>query len=190
MTASPLPPPAADHASRAPSAIAYAVAASLGVIAAAALAACVFWVWKSVQPAPRSVVVVAPVEATPVMASKGEKEPPLAAPPPTFPPIAFKVIPEKAWLIIDGTALPPSVRSMPRPPVGTSTSVTVHADGYEDQNLTIDESAPASVDVWLTPSGPPANAAPRRSGGGRPSEGAAKATDSAKAPEPLPANPY
>jgi serine/threonine protein kinase len=190
MTASPLPPPAADHTSRTPSAIAYAVAASLGVIAAAALAACVFWVWKSVQPAPRAVVVVAPAFATQVSEAKGESAAPSIPPPPTVPPIAFKVLPEKAWLIVDGSALPPSVRSMPRPSAGTVTAVTVHADGYEDQNLSIDESAPASVDVWLTPSVSPANAPARRSGGGRPSEGAAKATDSAKAPEPLPANPY
>ena len=97
------------------------------------------------------------------------------------------MIPDKAVLVVDGKALPLSTRSIPRPAAGTSQKVTVHADGYDDQTLTIDETAPASVDVWLVESAPAVIA------GGEQERSATRPTsggESAKAPEALPANPY
>jgi serine/threonine protein kinase len=179
-------PPVMDLPPRAPSAAQYAVAASLGVIAAVALGASGFWVWRTMQPEGRgaSVVIVTPVETErailpPTPPSTGA----LAAVPP---PIAFKVVPEKAGLSVEGAPLPVSVRSIPRPAPGVSQRVTVHADGYEDQTLTIDETAPASIDVWLNVSAAPV----KRSGGGRAPEGAPRSAEPSKAPEALPANPY
>jgi hypothetical protein len=99
-------------------------------------------------------------------------------------PITFKVIPEKAVLIVDGATLPSSARSMPRPAAGTTHRVTVHADGYDDQTLTIDDTAPASVDVWLNETAG-SGGAEKKSGGAPRGNG-----EGAKAPEALPANPY
>ena len=184
-------PPVMDLASRAPSGPEYAVAASLGVLAAVALAASGFWVWKSIQPVPTapSVVVVTPVASGPVLSATPPSTGTAAA---GLPPIVFRIIPDKAVLVVSGAALPLSVRSLPRPPAGEAQKVTVHADGYEDQALTIDETAPPSVDVWLTPSpgGGPGGGGGKKSGGGRPSEGAPRPGEPAKTPEPLPANPY
>lgn len=173
-------PPVIELAPRVPSSLQYVVAASLGVLAAASLGAGGFWVWKSLQPAPasQSVVVVTPVETEPAILPPTPPSTGTVVPPAALPPITFKVLPDKAVLVVEGTALPLAVRSIPRPASGTSKKVTVHADGYEDQTLTIDETAPASVDVWLNES------TPKRSGGHGSGEGAAKA------PEALPANPY
>jgi serine/threonine-protein kinase len=175
-------PPVIELAPRTPSGPQYIVAAALGVLAAASLGAGGFWVWKSMQPvpsAPASVVVVTPVEMEPAVL------PP--TPPPTGTagtaatvesvPIVFKVIPEKANLVVNGSALAVSVRSIPRPTAGVAQKVTVHADGYEDQTLTIDDSAPASVDVWLN------EVAPKKTGG----HGGEVIP---KPSEALPANPY
>jgi hypothetical protein len=139
------------------------------------------------QPPPAAVVVVTPVETEPA---------PLPPTPPSTgtaaaaavavaTPVTFKVVPEKAVLVVDGTALAASARSIPRPSAGKSVKVVVRADGYEDQTLTIDDAAPASVDVWLTETHGAASPAHKPAG--------ASHTGSAPASAPteaLPANPY
>jgi hypothetical protein len=99
-------------------------------------------------------------------------------------PIVFKVIPEKAYFVVNGESLAPTVRSLDRPAAGASKTFIVRADGYEDQTLTLDDAAPASVDVWL-------NALPpkKSSGSSKATSGASGDTPAAK-PEALPANPY
>jgi hypothetical protein len=172
-------PPVVELAPRGASPVQYVLAASVGVFAAASLCACLFWAWRSFPPAATRppVVVVTPVETEPAVLAP--------TPPPTgtarvakLPAIVFKVIPDKAVLVVDGTPLPASTRSIPRPAAGTAQTVTVHADGYEDQTLTLDDSAGASVDVWLNPTAPKKSAG--RSGG----------DPAPKASQTLPANPY
>jgi hypothetical protein len=172
-------PPVVQFAPRGASPVQYVLAASVGVFAAASLCACLFWGWKSFQPvAPKPpIVVVAPVATEPAVLAP--------TPPPTgtaavakLPAIVFKVIPDKAILVVDGAPLPASTRSIPRPAAGSAQTVTVHADGYEDQTLTIDDSAGGSVDVWLNATAPKKTSG---RGGGDPAP---------KASQTLPANPY
>jgi hypothetical protein len=104
----------------------------------------------------------------------------------------FKVVPDEAHLVVDGKDMDPSVRSIPRPKPGQSVKVVVRADGFEDEPLTIDDSAPPSVDVWLSPVAkkePPKAAAPAAPGDG-PQRAAPSGGGGAKAPEPLLPNPY
>ncbi len=163
-------------APRAPSGSHYAVAAALGVIAAVALGTGGFWVWKSMQPLTRT--------TSAIVASPPAKV--LSPPPPratatvnaAAPSILFKVIPDKAVLVVNGIALLPGVRAIPRPPRGTLQTITVHADGYDDETVTIDESAPAAVDVWLNESTPTPKKSGRRHG------------EPPESPGALPANPY
>jgi serine/threonine protein kinase len=183
----PLPIVLEPMSARRPSGTHYAIAASLGILAAVALGASGVWVWRSIQPLP---LAAAPAVAAPQVPS--EPEPAIILPP--APPstgtaaavratVAFKVIPEKAGLVVDGNVLPLSMREIPRPDPGAPQKITVHADGYEDETLTIDETAPASVDVWLNPV-----SAVRKGGAGHGAEAASKA-DAPKS-EALPANPY
>ena len=144
--------------------------------------------WKSMQAASPALPTVVMVQAAP----PSKPGPSVAAPPdttpapvatPSLPPIAFKIIPDGAFLVVGGEALAPTVRSLARPSPGASEKVIVRADGFEDQTLTIDDTAPASVDVWLNqkqkkPSG--------HAGHGDDGTG----TGSGKAQEALPANPY
>jgi hypothetical protein len=95
--------------------------------------------------------------------------------------ILFKVVPDKAFLVVDGKALDPTVRSIPRPAAGKPEQVIVRADGFEDQPFTIDDAAASSVDVWLNPAAPKPSGASRHSSG----DGTTKPP-----PEALPANPY
>ncbi len=170
---------------RATSGMQYVIAASLGVIAAVSLGVGGVWAWRSTQPGPAPIAAASPgaPEVAPVVASPMSAA---AAPPSTGPAAAalatvvFRVIPGTATLVVDGVALPLSVRAIARPTPGSLQKVTVHADGYEDQTLTIDETAPAAVDVWLNePAG-----ATRKAGAPR---GGAEA--SGKPPDALPAFP-
>ncbi len=68
--------------------------------------------------------------------------------------------------------------------------VTVHADGYDDQTLTIDETAPASVDVWLEPAGVAPTASPTWGAAGRKNGGHVLEKRRRTLEEALPANPY
>jgi hypothetical protein len=183
-------PPVMELAPRAPSIVQYSIAASLGVIAAAALGVGGFWVWKSMQPAPSPVVVVTPVEMEqaplpPAPPATGTASANAAAVVPAL--VAFKIVPDKAVLVVDGGALPVATRSLPRPAPGTTVKVVVRADGFEDQALTLDETAPASVDVWLTESAPAAGATPTAA---KKSPGPAHPGGGTAPSEALPANPY
>jgi serine/threonine-protein kinase len=177
--------PAMELATRTPSGVDYVMASALGVIAAAALGACVFWIWRSMQPpvlpAP-PMATAAQVEVRPA-ATTAPAPPPVVAAAPT---VLFKVVPEQAYLVVDGARLAPEARSVARPMAGATAKVVVHADGFQDEALTLDEKAPASVDVWLTPSASPSpsGASPKKAA---PAKGEGP---SAKAPEPLLPNPY
>jgi hypothetical protein len=184
-------PPVMELAPRAPSIVQYSLAASLGVIAAAALGVGCFWVWKSMQPAPSPVVVVTPVEMeqaplppAPPATGTASANAAAAAQVPAL--VAFKIVPDKAVLVVDGGALPATTRSLPRPAPGTTVKVVVRADGFEDQALTLDEGAPASVDVWLTESAPSGVAAPAA----KKATGASHPSGATSPSEALPANPY
>jgi hypothetical protein len=95
--------------------------------------------------------------------------------------ILFKVVPDKAFLVVDGKALDPTVRTIPRPAAGKPEQVVVRADGFEDQPFTIDDAAAASVDVWLNPAASKPSGSSHHSSG----DGTTKPP-----PEALPANPY
>ena len=149
--------------------------------------------WKALQPPAPAWSVAAPAVAP-------ETQPSVLAPAPPSTgtaaalraTVTFKVIPEEASLVLNGTALPLSARSIPRPDPGASQKVIVHADGYEDETLTIEDSSPASVDVWLSPSSGTGagtgTSAPHRASVARAAE--AVKTEPSKPPDSLPANPY
>ena len=190
----PRPLPTMDLASRPhTSGVQYAMAASIGVIAAAIVVAAGIYVWHALD-APESAAKVAIAETIDAAATTLAAPSSSAAIAPTEAPrVAFKVVPKQAFLIVDGAALATDVRSIARPPAGKSETVIVRADGFDDETLKIDETAPASVDVWLTPKksagkgrDPKGN---ERQGqaGPAPSSGPAGAKKGAEA---LPANPY
>jgi serine/threonine-protein kinase len=133
------PTPAPQLPSRT-SAVQYVTAASLGVLATAALCALGFWVWSSTHGAPAA--AAAHVNAATVVPVR-----PLA--PNATPSIAFDVTPPDAVLVIDGVPLDPSVRTIPRPPVGTEETVVVRAEGYADRTLRINDTAGVRVGVRL-----------------------------------------
>jgi serine/threonine-protein kinase len=180
-------PPVLSLTPRAPTSTQYAMAASFGVLAATALAATGFYVWHSLTaPAPVMVAAAAPSAsaAPPVVAKRGAPVAPVPDPvsAATLPAvILFKVVPDKAFLVVDGKALDPTVRTIPRPAAGKPEQVVVRADGFEDQPFTIDDAAAASVDVWLNPAASKPSGSSHHSSG----DGTTKPP-----PEALPANPY
>jgi len=103
-------------------------------------------------------------------------------------PIAVHIVPANATVRVDGKQLPPGSHEIPRPAAGTSHDVVVHADGFADETVTLDEHSPPALDLTLKPvsktQAPPdkqpdkPDKGPRRGGGGRPPSAG------------LPANPY
>jgi serine/threonine-protein kinase len=188
LTESALLPPVVPLVSRAPSAPQYVIAGAIGVLAAAAVGVAGFYVWRTMTPAPSATPVPAvastelPTPALPVVRASSAVVPLVpSAIAHAAAPIVFKVIPDKAYFVLDGSAAEPTVRTLDRPAAGATRTLVVRADGYVDQTLTIDESAPTSIDVWL-------DALPKKSASqakGPPSD-----ATNAKAPEALPANPY
>ena len=146
-------PPVIDASPRVPSKTDYLMAGSLGVIAAAALGASGFWVWSSMQSNAANLAAATPGATVAAVASADPTLVPV--PPPTgtaallAPPVTFRVVPETATLVANGSPLPAGERAVPRPLAGALQNVTVHADGFEDQTVTLDESSPTFVDVWL-----------------------------------------
>jgi hypothetical protein len=59
------------------------------------------------------------------------------------------VVPDTAWIVVDGTALAPGEHSVDRPGKGHAVSVVLRAPGYEDTTLAIDDASPATLDVTL-----------------------------------------
>ncbi len=155
------PVPRARAAARAD----FVIAVALGFLAAAALGASGFWIWSSHQDGraanagSTAAAAPAPGPVTPTPAARAN-EPATPSPPPTgtvtlaapaFPPVAFKVVPDTATLIVNGSPLPASARTIARPARGSLQNVTVHADGFDDQTITLDETSPSPVEVRLAP---------------------------------------
>jgi hypothetical protein len=186
-------PPVMPLSPRAPSAAQYFIAGAIGVLAASAMGAGGFYVWRSMT-TPASTTLAATRAAPSSSASTGAPAGSIAAARAAAPvaavaarvaaPILFKVIPEKAYFVIDGQSLAPTVRSLDRPAVGTPKTLIVRADGFEDQTLTLDDTAPASVDVWLNA------VAPKKSSGGSKAPSGSPGDSTSAKPEALPANPY
>ena len=194
-------PPVMPLAMRAPSPAQYFIAGAVGVLAAAAVGAAGFYVWRTMSaPSPttvaatRTVATVAPPSgiappatlpvSTPSSARATAPAAPSASVAVVAPPIAFKIIPDKAYLVVDGKPLAPTVRTLDRPAHGVTRTLVVRADGYDDQTVSIDDTAPASVDVWL-------DVVAKKSGSSsKGSQGPANDTSNGKPPEALPANPY
>jgi len=65
-------------------------------------------------------------------------------------PIAVHVTPDNATVKIDGKPLPAGAHEIPRPAPGTSREVVVHADGFTDETVTLDEHSQA-LDLTLRP---------------------------------------
>jgi serine/threonine-protein kinase len=184
-------PPVIPLAPRAPSAPQYFIAGAIGVLTAAVVGVAGFYVWRGMTPAPsptRATAFASPESPPPVLAA-ASAAPASSAGLPAVPPaiahpaapIVFKVIPDKAYFVVDGSATEPTVRTLDRPASGSTRTLVVRADGYVDQTLTLDDSAPASIDVWL-------DAVPKKSA----SQAKTPPSDatSTRAPEALPANPY
>ncbi len=66
------------------------------------------------------------------------------------PSIELHGLPASAVIQVDGQALAPSVRTVPRPPNGKTTQVLITASGFADETVKLDETTPSSLDVALT----------------------------------------
>lgn len=111
--------------------------------------------------------------------------------------IAFNVSPAQAVLVLDGKDLDKGVRSVPRPPPGTTVSVHVRADGYDDAVIQVDAFTKSPVEMILRESRPAlelgedAGAAAAASGSDPAPAEAPKPVAKPKPAEPaMPDNPY
>jgi hypothetical protein len=110
--------------------------------------------------------------------------------------VEFQVMPDEAVLIIDGAALGVGVRTVPRPPSGTTVTVIARAPGYDDQEVKITSDVPEPVLVILTQTAPepqPAGATnqPAFTGGSQPTSPATTGIPKSTGPSIVaPPNPY
>jgi serine/threonine protein kinase len=170
----------ASHASP----LQYALASAVGVAVAGMIAVAAFFAWRTMDPPVTQAVQASAASAA--SATIGPDVPSAEAHAAVSAPILFKVVPDEAILVVDGAPLAAGMRALPRPGAGDPRHVIVRAEGFADETLTIDESAPASVDVWLTPLKKDAKPAEPR-----PTETRAPAPSPVKkATNALPANPY
>jgi len=151
----PVPSPAMDDEEEPPIELRqYIIAATAGVLVAAVLAGCAFLLWRMLWAQPRagsSAMVDDPALARPDVPGPRATA---ARTPAGDALIAFRVSPTTATLFVDGQPLPPPGRTLPRVEHGHTLALLVHADGYEDERMQIDESVHGTVDVVLTPRRP------------------------------------
>jgi serine/threonine-protein kinase len=119
----------------------YAVAALVGLLCAMLIGGGGFLVW-------RTRLAQAPSPATPLTASASASAAP-AAPAPTE--IVLRVSPPNAVVLVDGRELRTAKRSMPRPPAGSTVSVSVRAKGYDDATLFVDYFSANPLEITLSP---------------------------------------
>ena len=101
------------------------------------------------------------------------------------PSIELRGLPQEAVVEVDGKPLGPGARTVPRPAAGKKVSVVVSAAGFASQTLTLDESAPSSVEVALTIESPPQTVDIQR-----PAPPPSNPGPAASQKVALPANPY
>jgi serine/threonine protein kinase len=100
----------------------YALAAFVGILLAAAIGGGGFYAWRSRTAETRA--VVAP--------------PPPAVLPAASPQILIQTTPPDAVVLVDGVTLPPTTRSIPRPPAGRTVTVVMRAKSHEDGSVQVD----------------------------------------------------
>ena len=126
----------------------YALAAVIGVLIAVLIGGGGFFIWQTrttqdplSPPAAKSATATPEVSAVPAAPASP------AAPPE----IALRTTPAEATVVVDGSELPPDMRSVLRPAAGQTTTVVVRAEGYEDRSVLVDSLTPTPLDVKLEP---------------------------------------
>ena len=129
----------------------YVLAAIIGVGVALALGIGAIVTWRFVSPGTPSTTTTAPSFATaaPPPAALATSAKPVAAP--TSSTVEFQVVPKEAILIVDGTMLVPTTRTVARPLPGQTLTVIVSAPGFVDEEVKLDDAVPPQVPVILTP---------------------------------------
>ena len=79
----------------------------------------------------------------------------LTSAPTKSPRVHLRVTPETAVLLVDGVLLPRGTDAVSRPTPGTTVSVLIRADKFEDTVAMIDTNSPAEVNVSLVPAALP-----------------------------------
>ncbi len=181
----------------------YLVAAAIGVLVATLIGVAGIFALRAHQGAGDKPVPTAPATDTAVPTAVTPKEPapttsaapsvaPSATPPAAGKPIAITGLPDGAVLTIDGTTQDPSMREVPRPAAGKTTDVVIHAAGFQDFTKTLDDQAPPSLEVKLTPT-PAPTPHPATTSAGTSAHGGKTGSPAPSSTTPdlaLPANPY
>jgi serine/threonine-protein kinase len=176
----------------------YVLAAAIGIAVASLIGVAAFFIVRAArQPAPEPMattrpaapVASAPVAAPSVSASAAASAVASAAAraAETEGDIVFRVFPEQAVLVVDGTPLAKDARAVSRPKAGQKTEVVVRAEGFREQSFSLEDTTTSPIDVWLVEGTEPAASAtvqtpPKATGGG--------GTGGARRSDPIPANPY
>jgi serine/threonine-protein kinase len=148
----------------------YVIAIAVGVLLAALIGVGGFFAWRGRHAhAPATEPVVMPTgSGAPTAVAAGGSSATNASPTPVSADIAFNVVPADATLSVDGKALAPDVRTVPRPAVGTTVRVVASAKGHEDATVLVDFFSTSPMTLTLksdavppaAPVDPPAGAAP------------------------------
>jgi serine/threonine-protein kinase len=133
----------------------YVLAIVAGLLVALLIGGAGFLVWRGKHPPPPPEVAVTPVVTAPVGATPSAPK----AVTPASAEIAFRVLPTEATLSVEGKELPPGTRFVPRPAIGMTVNVVVHAKGYEDVTVLVDFFTTSPMELTLK-SVTDANAAP------------------------------
>lgn len=188
----------------------YAMAVGVGVLLAVLIGVGGFYAWsRRAAPVPSTdTSTTAPVSSasggTAPSAAPGSSA---AALSPVSADIVFRIVPSEAILSVDGRALGPEVRTVPRPEMGKTLAVVAKAPGYEDTTILVDyfttspmeltlkapadrvtladaaSGAPVTGEKEPVEKEPPPKKEPAKTGeGGRPRQGGGTSG--------LPANPY
>jgi eukaryotic-like serine/threonine-protein kinase len=172
----------------------YALAALVGLFVAVLIGVGGFFIWHArTKPASLPPIATATASATTPAASASVAT---KASPPAPAEITFQVTPEDAVLTVDGKALGPGVRTIPRPATGETVAVVVTAKGFDDASLQVDLATPQPVVVALKPvlelDAPGGAATPEVPAASASAAGSAKPHPKPRPKEPaaLPDNPY
>jgi len=173
----------------------YVLAAAIGVTVVAGLGAAFIVVARNRAMRDAPVATATATHVAPVASFT----PSASAKPALSPTIELRGLPKEAVLEVDGKPLAAGVRAVPRPASGAKTTVVASAPGFASQTLTLDESAPSSLEVALTIESPPTHNVdldtPQAPAPQTPQTGTTASTGQSAVPAPthkvaLPANPY
>ncbi|MDB4935756.1 MAG: serine/threonine protein kinase [Labilithrix sp.] len=111
--------------------------------------------------------------------------------------VIFRVVPADATLAVDGRDLAADLRTIPRPPMGSTVTVVARAKGYDDVTVLVDYFTTSPLELTLKPAGAaaavppagPAGAVPPVADPAPPAVTGAQGAATAEAPKDPPKDP-